>query len=112
MPALPAGGQGRPPHCGLPEQSFRYIFSLSALFDAVGTGDSRPGAMAMPVIVAMAVIMIMVIMSGIGADHVMMMPGLNRADLLFIADDLGAVFAQLAIHGRHPVADFQHPVDE
>ena len=65
----------------------------------------------MPVV--MPVVMIVtVIVIGADAAHMMMMTGLGRALLAFVADNLFAVFAQLAVHGRLTVQDLEGPFDE
>src|SRR5689334_2000275 len=49
-----------------------------------------------------------------GADtaHVMMMGGLLRARAMLVSEDLGAVFARLAVHRRLPVLDLADTVSE
>jgi hypothetical protein len=56
----------------------------------------------MPVRVVVVVIMVavIVIVPVIAATHMMVMRLLRGPDLLLIADDLGAVFAELAVHVR------------
>jgi len=51
-------------------------------------------------------------MVAIRADpaHVMVMSRLRRAGIALIADDLGAVLAELAIHRRLPFADLADAV--
>ena len=52
------------------------------------------------------------VVTGADAAHMMMMPGLRRARLIFVADDLRAVLAELAIHRRLAVVELGDAVDE
>ena len=59
----------------------------------------------MPMVVTMCVTMTMIMpvrMIPVGADaaHMQMVPGLQRADIGLVADDLGPVFADHAVHSR------------
>ena len=58
-------------------------------------------------VVMVAMIVVVVLVNGIGADtaNVMVMALLHGSDFGLIADDLRAVFAELAIHRRRAVAD-------
>src|ERR1051325_7388439 len=60
-----------------------------------------------------AVAMIMVlIMTNAGAADMMMMPLLRRAGLDLVAEDPGAVFAELAIHGRVAAVELGDAVEK
>src|SRR2546426_12543146 len=57
------------------------------------------------VLVGMRMRVVMVVMMIGAAAHMMVMPLLRRADRVLIADDPGAVFAQLAVHLRAAPAE-------
>src|SRR5580700_11598358 len=52
------------------------------------------------VVVAVLMVMMLVVMALLAAAHVMMVRLLRHAGIVLVADDLGAVFAQLAVHRR------------
>ena len=70
--------------------------------------------MAMIVPVSMVMVVAVMVIAAIDAPHMMVVPGLRRADGGLVADDLFAVFAELAVHGIGPVTGqrFAHPVGE
>jgi len=58
------------------------------------------------------VVVLMMIGAMIAAAHVMVMRLLRQPDLLFVADDLGAVLAQLAVHVRIAAGEFGDALHE
>jgi len=53
---------------------------------------------------------VVIVVFGADTADVMMMPRLWRTGIVFIADDLGAVFAELAVHRRLAFAELTNPV--
>jgi len=57
-------------------------------------------------------IMVVVVMVPVAAADVMVVALLRRPGVAFVADDLRAVFAQLAVHYRVAVGDLGDPLDK
>src|SRR5690348_12727141 len=63
-------------------------------------------------VVAVAVVIVMMCVIGVGADaaDVMVVAGLRRAGVVLVADDLGAVLAELAVHAGLAIDDLADTV--
>src|SRR5260221_13291547 len=53
---------------------------------------------------------VMMVVLGVDAADVVMMPRLRGTGIVLVADDLGAVFAELAVHCRLAFAQLANPV--
>jgi hypothetical protein len=66
------------------------------------------------IVVVLMAVMVVVMGVGIGADaaDMVVVPRLHRAGIGLVADDLGAVLAQLAVHRRGAPFDLADPLDK